>query len=54
MEWFVDEHSVASSTAEDGASLWLPTRGRHVAKARIWLPDADTPRWTHPVDFLVK
>ena len=41
VEWFVDDRSVASSTAKDGASLWLPTRGRHVAKARVWLPDAD-------------
>ena len=54
VEWWIDDEPFAESTEEHGRSLWPPSRGRHVAKARVWESEADDPRWTDPVGFRVK
>ena len=54
VEWWIDDEPFAESTQERGRSLWPPSRGRHVAKARVWKSDADEPTWTDPVAFRVK
>jgi penicillin-binding protein 1C len=54
VEWWIDDEPFAESTEEDGRSLWPPSRGRHVAKARVWKSEADDPTWTEPVGFRVK
>ncbi len=43
-----------SRTEEDGRALWPLTRGRHVAKARVWESEAEAPTWTEAVSFRVK
>ena len=47
IEWFVNDAPLESP-------LWPLARGRHVARARVWLEGADGPEWTQPVAFLVK
>ena len=54
VEWWIDDEPFAESTEEDGRSLWPPSRGRHVAKARVWKSETDHPTWTDPVGFRVK
>jgi penicillin-binding protein 1C len=47
VEWYVNDARVDSP-------LWPLSRGRHVARARVWLEGADAPQWTDPVAFMVK
>ena len=54
VEWWIDDKPFAESTEDNGRSLWPPSRGRHVAKARVWESEADDPTWTKPVGFRVK
>jgi penicillin-binding protein 1C len=54
VEWWIDDAPFAESTEEDGRSLWPPSRGRHVAKARVWRSEADDPTWTDAVGFHVR
>ena len=54
VEWWIDDEPFAESTDERGRSLWPPSRGRHVAKARVWKSAGDEPTWTAPVGFRVK
>jgi penicillin-binding protein 1C len=54
VEWWVDDQPFAESTAERGRSLWPPSRGRHVARARVWIADGEDPKWTDPVGFRVR
>jgi penicillin-binding protein 1C len=54
VEWWIDDELFAESKEEDGRSLWPPSRGRHVARARVWKSEADDPEWTDPVGFRVK
>jgi penicillin-binding protein 1C len=54
VEWWIDDHPFAESTEERGRALWPLSRGRHVAKARVWKSEADEPAWTNPVGFRVK
>jgi penicillin-binding protein 1C len=54
VEWWIDDEPFAESTEDNGRSLWPPSRGRHVAKARVWKSEAAPPTWTEPVGFRVK
>jgi penicillin-binding protein 1C len=54
VEWWIDDEPFAESTEEHGRALWPPSRGRHVAKARVWKSLTDEPAWTDPVGFRVK
>ena len=54
VEWWIDDAPFAESTEEHGRSLWPPSRGRHVAKARVWKSETDDPTWTDSVGFRVK
>jgi penicillin-binding protein 1C len=54
VEWWVDEELFAESTADRGRSLWPLTRGRHVARARVWVAAGGDPKWTDPVGFRVR
>jgi penicillin-binding protein 1C len=54
VEWFVDDAPWASSVAENGATLWTPTRGRHLTRARVHLPGDAEPRWTETIAFYVR
>ena len=54
VEWWIDDEPFAESTQEDGRSLWPPSRGRHVAKARVWKSESGDPTWTDSVGFRVK
>jgi penicillin-binding protein 1C len=54
VEWWIDDEPFAESTEEHGRSLWPPSRGRHVAKARVWESEGEDPIWTNPVGFRVK
>jgi penicillin-binding protein 1C len=54
VEWWIDEAPFAESREERGRSLWPPSRGRHVAKARVWKSETDDPTWLGPVGFRVK
>ena len=54
VEWWIDESPFAESKEEDGRALWPLTRGRHVAKARVWEPDGSEARWTESVRFHVR
>jgi penicillin-binding protein 1C len=54
VEWWIDDEPFAESTEEDGRSLWPPSRGRHVARARVWKSESGDPTWTESVGFRVK
>jgi len=52
VEWILDEEVIGTTQAEL-AFLWQPTRGRHIAQARVWVGEGN-PTETDPVPFLVK
>ncbi len=54
VEWWIDDQWFAESREEHGRSLWPPSRGRHVAKARVWSSEENDPSWTDSVGFRVK
>jgi penicillin-binding protein 1C len=54
VEWWIDDELFAESSEEDGRSLWPPSRGRHVARARVWKSEEEEPTWTDSVGFRVK
>jgi penicillin-binding protein 1C len=54
VEWWIDDAPFAESSQEDGRTLWPLSRGRHVAKARVFSPEASEATWTEPVAFRVK
>ncbi len=54
VEWWIDDAPFAKSTVARGRASWPPSRGHHVAKARVWLAASTAPLWTDPVGFRVK
>jgi penicillin-binding protein 1C len=54
VEWWIDDALFAESDEGDGKVLWPLSRGRHVAKARVFRPEEPVPTWTEPVAFRVK
>ena len=54
VEWFVDDVEVGTSDHKNGATLWPLTRGRHLARARVWLTATARPIETPSVRFKVK
>lgn len=52
VEWILDEEVIGTTRAEI-AFLWQPTRGHHIAQARVWVGEGD-PTETDRVSFLVK
>jgi penicillin-binding protein 1C len=54
VEWWVDDEPFAESTAQRGRALWPLSRGRHVARARVWVAEDEDPKWTDPIGFRVR
>jgi penicillin-binding protein 1C len=54
VEWWIDEARFAESTNERGRALWPLTRGRHMAKARVWTTETEEGVWAAPVGFRVR
>jgi penicillin-binding protein 1C len=55
VEWWIDEALFAESHQERGRALWPPSRGRHVATARVYPAEGGAgPIWTGTVGFRVK
>lgn len=53
VEWWVDGR-LSGATAGETAWLWPLERGRHTARARVWLPGASAPLETQTIAFQVK
>jgi penicillin-binding protein 1C len=54
VEWMVDDSVVAVTGRDATQYAWPLERGRHTARARIWLSHLRTPELTPPVTFQVK
>lgn len=54
IEWLIDEETVGITEAGRDSYLWPLQRGKHRARARVWLVDSDIPLETPAVAFQVK
>lgn len=54
VEWIVDGKTAGTTGPNECEFLWPLSRGDHLAKARIWLPDVEEPLETPLVNFQVK
>ena len=54
VEWLIDGRLVGVTEHRRNQFLWGLTRGRHNARARVWIDGAVAPISTQAIDFIVK